>query len=147
MLVHTLGFSAVLQTGGVLGPLDANVLNKFRVELFGVGASFPPVQNKLRDGLRDEVLGDAGPIHDLHSVSAGSPFIVQRGGGRAKGLGLVLLVTPPKTDDVLPELVFPGMAGFTPLAPVKGEIFQLLQGELPRYAVVQAHQLQQVVAG
>lgn len=147
MLVHTLGFSAVLQTGGVLGPLNADVLNKFRVELFGIGASFSPVEDKLRYGLRDEVLGDAGPIHDFHCVSAGSPFIIQRGGGRAKGLGLVLLVTPPKTDDVLPELVFPGMAGFTPLAPVKGEIFQLLQGELPRYVVVQVHQLQQVLAG
>ena len=147
MLVHTLGFSAVLQTGGVLGPLDANVLNKLRVELFWVGASFSPVQDKLRDGLRDEVLGDAGPAHDLHSVLTGSPFIIQWRGGRAKGLGLVLLVTPPKTDDVLPELVFPGMAGFTPLAPVKDEIFQLVQGELPRYAVVQAHQLQQILAG
>ena len=81
-------------------------------------------------------------------VLTGAPAIVQNGRFRdPKGFGLVLLMAPPQADDMLAELVFPGVAGFPALAPVKDEIFQLVQGELARYVVVQAHQLYQVFTG
>ena len=62
-------------------------------------------------------------------------------------LPLVLLLTPPVADNVLAKFVLPGVTGFAPLAPVKDEIFQLVQGDLPRYVVVHAEQLQHVFAG
>lgn len=52
--------------------------------------------------------------------------------------GLVLLVSAPIAQHRLAELVLPRGAGFAALAPVKDEIFQLVQGELARYVVVQS---------
>ena len=48
---------------------------------------------------------------------------------------------------MLAELVLPSVAGFAALAPVKDEIFQLVERELPRYVVIQPQQLQKVFAG
>ena len=65
----------------------------------------------------------------------------------AERFGLVLLLTPPVADNVLAKLVFPGVTALSSFAPVKDEIFQLVQAELPRYVVVQAKELQHVFAG
>lgn len=64
-----------------------------------------------------------------------------------KLLSLLLLVPAPIAQHRLAKLVFPGRAGLTPLAPVKDEIFQLVQCKLARYVVIQGQQLQQVLAG
>ena len=54
----------------------------------------------------------------------------------------MLLLAPPEGDHMLAELVLPGVTGLAALAPVKDEIFQLVQCELARYVVVQGQQLQ-----
>ena len=145
---YPLGFSAVFQAGGVLGPLDADVLDELGVKFLGRGAPFPPVEDKLGNGLLDKIAIDSAALHDLHGIQARAPAVIQCGFFRgAKSLGLMLLLAAPVTGHVLAKFVFPGMASFAALAPVKDEIFQLVQGELPRYVVVQAQQLQQVLAG
>ena len=55
LLGNAFGLGAVRQGGGVLGPLDADVLDKFRIELLGIAAALPPVQDELRDGLLDKI--------------------------------------------------------------------------------------------
>lgn len=139
---NAFGLGAVFQAGGVFGPLDTDVLDKFRIELLGTGAALAPVQDEFGNRLFDKVRVDFRALHDFHGVSAGSPVIVQDSGRwHLERLRLALLVSPPERDNMLAKLVFPGVAGFSPLPPVKGEIFQLVQCELARYVVVQAQQL------
>ena len=135
---NALGFSAVLQAGAVFRPLDTDVLDKFRVQLLRRRTPFAPVQDELRNGVLDEVARDVPAQHDVHGVGAGPPAVIQCCGLRdPERLCLVLLLAPPHGDDMLAKLVFPGVAGFAPLAPVKDEILQLVQRELARYVVVQ----------
>ena len=111
-------------------------------------APFPPVQDKLGNGLVDEFPVDAAALHDFHRVRAGPPVIVQPGGLlRLETFRLALLVAPPVGGNVLAEFVFPGVTGFAALAPVKNEILQLVQGELARYVVIEGQQLEEVFAG
>ena len=124
------------------------MLDELGIQFLGKRTALAPVEDKFRDGLFYEVPLYAAALHDLHGVKAGPPCVIQVGGFRdAERFGLVLLLAPPVTDNVLAKLVFPGVAGFAPFAPVKDEIFQLVLGELPRYVVVQAQQLQHVFAG
>ena len=114
------------------------MLDEFRVQFPGRGAALSPVEDELGDGVFYELPLDPAALHDLHGIEARAPTAVQPGGfRRAEGFRLILLVVAPVADHVLAELVFPGVAGFAPLAPVKDEIFQLVEGELARYVVVE----------
>ena len=117
----------VAHAGGVLGPLDADVLDEFRVQFPGRVAALAPVEYELRGRLVDEFGVDAAAQHDIQGVPAGSPVVVQ---GWVllgpKSLCAALLFSSPAADDVLAKLVLPGVAGFAAFAPVKDEIFQLV---------------------
>ena len=143
---NALGFSAVLQAGAVFRPLDTDVLDKFRVQLLRRRTPFAPVQDELRYRFVDKLPVDAAALHDLQGIQAGAPAVVQPGGRGAESLGLALLVVAPVANDMLAEFVFPGVAGFTALAPVIDEILQLVEGELARDVVVEGQQLQHVLA-
>jgi len=139
---------AVLQAGRVARPLDADMLDKFRIEFPGGRAAFAPVKDEFGNRLLDERRVDARSRHDFHGILAGAPVVVQRGGrADTETLCFALLLMPPLVDNMLAEAVFPGVAGLAPLAPVKDEILHLVQGKLARYVVVEAEQLQQVLAG
>ena len=145
LLGDTFGLGAVLQAGGEFCPLYADVLDKLGVQFLGIGAALAPVEDELGNGVLDEVARDVPAQHDVHGVGAGPPAVIQCCGLRdAERLCLVLLLAPPHGDDMLAKLVFPGVAGFAPLAPVKDEILQLVQRELARYVVVHGQQLEQV---
>ena len=142
------GLGAVGHAGGVLGPLDSDVLDKLRVQFFRCRAALAPVKYELRYRLVDELPLHPAAQHDLQRVPAGPPVVVQfLVVINAEGLRLQLLLSAPAADHVLAVLVFPGVAGFAALAPIKDEILQLVEGELPGYVVVEGQQLQQVFAG
>jgi len=134
---NALGLSAVFQAGAVARPLNANVLNEFGIQFFGRRTALTPVQDEFGNGLCDKVPGDAAALHDFHGIHAGSPVIVQRQRLPDLKLRLAGLLFPaPVVGDVLAKFVFPGVRSFAAFAPIKDEIFQLVQGKLPRYVVV-----------
>ncbi len=117
------------------------MLDKFGVEVPRVCAALAPVQYKFGYGLGDKVGIYVGAMHNLQCVQTGAPAVVQFCGLlHPKFLRLALLLAAPLCSDVLAELVFPGMAGLAALAPIKDEIFQLVQGELSGYGVIHGEQ-------
>ena len=132
------GLAAPADAGSIACPLQPDVLDKAGVQFPGRIAALAPVEHELGDRVLDEGPVHPAPGHDIHGVLAGPPGIGQRRGLGPEGLRLLLLVAPPGAGHVLAKLVFPGVADFPALAPVKDEILQLVEGELPRYVVVQA---------
>lgn len=68
-MVHdALGFCAVLQTGGVFGPLNTDVLYELGIELFRRCAAFSPVENELRYCRVYELRIDPTAGHDFQCI-------------------------------------------------------------------------------
>jgi len=124
------------------------MLDKFGIEPLGFAAALAPVEDELGYCLLDEAGVDAVANHDFHGIVIRAPVVIQcLRRLLTETFGLVLLLSPPATGDQLPEFVLPGMTGIATFTPVEDEIFQLVEGELARYVVVERQQLQQVFAG
>lgn len=132
----------MLQCRVVLHPLNPNVLYKFGIELswswaFISFAALSPIQDELWNSLIDEIVVDFAAIENLSGIGTGSPSGIE--GCRflySERLGLFLLLAAPVDHHMLAKFVLPGVTRFTAFAPIKDEIFQLVQGKLPGYAVI-----------
>ena len=137
LLGDAFGFGVVLHRRGVFCPLYANVLNELGVEIFWVCAALAPVEYEFRDGLEDKIFVYVVALHNFQCIQTWAPVVIQyRGFLYGESLSLILLLTPPLCSDMLTKFIFPSVAGLAPFLPIKDEIFQLVQGELPRYGVV-----------
>lgn len=118
------------------------MLNELGIEFLWCCAALAPVQYELGNGLFNKRGVYPPALHNFHGVQTRPPIVVQCCRWCEKRFRLILLVPAPAAGDMLAELVFPGVAGFTALAPVENKVFQLRQCELPRDVVIEDQKLQ-----